>query len=277
VHSNIALAGNREIRFNGCIRHNKRTHHFAKFKNNMQNFSSLSLKDQRDVVWQNRNEIGLDNFLPFREVPNDADSKFRKKVELQAISEEDIVALGALIPTSDTEEGAISDTDVVEATGLTVQTTSDGTPYTTMELELVEIKYSGTMFNFAYKNEIVCVNQDTQLMLAYDAGLIEVGMMLHFNVTAGISPFNRVGKRLFSNYLPTNESNGRINKAVHAELFESILDSINEKKGLERKGIATIAKKRGTTVGKVRAQMKAQRESAVDTDVADLIAELDNL
>jgi len=245
----------------------------------MQNFSSLSLKDQRDVVWQNRNEEDLSKaLLAFREIPNDAESKFRKKVELQAISEEDIVALGALIPTSDTEEGAVSDTDVVVTTGLTVQTTSDGTPYTTMELELVEIKYSGTMFNFAYKNEIVCVNQDTQLMLAYDAGLIEVGMMLHFNVTAGIPPFNRVGKRLFSNYIPvTNESNGRINKAVHAELFESILDSMNEKKGLERKGIATIAKKRGTTVGKVRAQLKAQRETAVDADVADLIAELDSL
>jgi len=243
----------------------------------MQNFSSLSLQDQRDVVWQNRNEIGLDNFLPFREVPNDADSKFRKKVELQAISEEDIVALGALLPTSDTEEGAISDTDVAEVTGLTVHTTSDGTPYTTMALELVEIKFTGTMFNFAYKNEIVCVTADTQLMLAWDEGLIEVGMMLHFNVTAGIAPFNKVGKRLFSNYLPTNASNGRINKTVHAELFETILDALNEKKGLEKKGISLIAKKRGTSVGKVRKEMKEQRETAVGTDVAELIAQLDSL
>ena len=58
----------------------------------MQNFSELSLKDQREQVWQNRNEIGMDNFLPFREIPNDSESKFRKAVELKAIPEEDLLA-----------------------------------------------------------------------------------------------------------------------------------------------------------------------------------------
>jgi len=241
----------------------------------MQNFSELSLKDQREQVWQNRNEIGMDNFLPFREIPNDSESKFRKAVELKAIPEEDLLALGALIPSSD--NGDVDDNQVADVTGLTVQTASDGSTYTTMELELVEIKSSGTMFNFDYKGEIVCVNQDTQLMLAYDKGLVKVGMKFHFNVTSGTAPFVKKGNRLFSNWTSENESNGRINKSVHAELFESILDSIQERKALERKGIATIAKKRGTSIGKVRKMMKAQRDSLCEDDVASLIAELDNL
>lgn len=242
----------------------------------MQNFSELSLKDQREQVWQNRNDVALaDNILPFREIPNDPESKFRKKVELQAISEEDILALGALIPSS--ENGDVDDNQVADVTGLTVQTATDGSTYTTMELELIEIKSQGTMFNFDYKGEIVCVNQDTQLMLAYDKGLVKVGMKFHFNVTSGTAPFVRKGKRLFSNWTSDNESNGRINKSVHAELFESILDVIQERKALERKGLATIAKKRGTSIGKVRKMMKAQRDSLCEDDVASLIAELDSL
>ena len=228
----------------------------------MENYLSLSLEDRRDVVWQNRSEIK--EHLP---------SPFRAGTELKEMSEEDINALIQLIPdTADT--GSVSDDTVVAVAGLTPRTAKDGSSYTTAELELVEINQSGTNFIFDYKGCMVSVSQDTQLILAHEQSPLEIGQKFHFNVSSGKAPFVKSGTRWFSDSNADYPSNGRLNKSLHPEIFESILDKRQEHKALMKVGIVKIAMDTNQSIGKVNRMVKESQQSQAQDRVQELLKSL---
>ena len=234
----------------------------------MKNYTTLSLEDQRDVVWQNRVELS-EQLAQFR----DEDGKFRRSKELQEISAEDIAELLACLPeTPDT--GNVSDETVLDVAGLHSHTATDGSTYTTALLKLVEIGMSGTNFTFDYKGCLVSVSQDSQLILAHRQSPIAIGSEFHFNVRSGVAPFVKQGSRWFSNSSAEYPSNGRLNKSLHPEIFQSILDKRMEQRALQKAGIVEIAMATNQSIGKVNRMVKETNESNAKAKVQELLKSL---
>lgn len=237
-------------------------------KNNLKNSLTLSLEDQRDVVWQNRVELS-EQLTQFRA----EDGKFRRSTELQNISAEDIAELVASLPeTPDT--GQVSDDTVLEIAGLSSHIAKDGSSYTTALLELKEISMSGTNFTFDYKGCLVSVSQDSQLILAHRQSPLTIGAKFHFNVKSGVAPFVKAGSRWFANSSAEYPSNGRLNKSLHTDVFQSILDKRMEQQSLMKAGIVEIAMQTNQSIGKVRSMMKKTNESNAQAKVQELLKSL---
>ena len=239
----------------------------------MEQYSSLNLKDRRLLVWQNRLVIGMEKFDSFREDPSNPDSAFRKSVELQAMSEEDINAMLELIPVTD-ESGSVTDDVVNDIAGLTPRVAKDGSTYTTADLELVDINQNGTNFTFDYQGKLVSVNSDSQLILAHRSTPLTIGTKFAFNVTAGIAPFEKVGSRYFANTLPEYPSNGRLNKSLHPEIFQAILDKRTENRAIEKAGIVQIAMDTNKSIGSVRAMFRQANDESAKAKVQELLKSL---
>jgi len=234
----------------------------------LKNYLTLSLEDQRDVVWQNRVELS-EQLTQFRA----EDGKFRRGKELQEISAEDIAELLASLPeTPDT--GNVSDETVLDVAGLHSHTATDGSTYTTALLKLVEIGMSGTNFTFDYKGCLVSVSQDSQLILAHRQSPIAIGSEFHFNVRSGVAPFVKQGSRWFSNSSAEYPSNGRLNKSLHPEIFQSILDKRMEQRALQKAGIVEIAMATNQSIGKVNRMVKETNESNAKAKVQELLKSL---
>lgn len=229
----------------------------------MKNYLDLSLEDRRDIIWQNRSE--LKGNLP---------TPFRASKELKEMSEEDVNALLSLLPEPSSDAGDVSDDTVNAVTGLTPRIAKDGSAYTTAELELIEISQSGTNFSFDYKGCIVSVSQDSQLILAHRQNPLQVGAKFHFNVASGIAPFVKNGSRWFANSSVDYPSNGRLNKSLHPEIFESILEKRQEQKALQKVAIVEIAMDTNQSIGKINKMFREEQESNAKARVQDLIKSL---
>jgi hypothetical protein len=230
----------------------------------MENSKTTSLKARRESIWQRKDElVELGVAFP---------SPFRQSKELATMSEEDIDALFLQLP--DALSGEVSDESVQVIAGLTPRVAKDGTSYTTAELVLTDIGMSGTNFTFDYKGMLVSVSQDSQLILAHRMSPLTIGSTFHFNVTSGIAPFVKSGSRYFANSSAEYPNNGRLNKSLHADIFQSILDKRQEAKALKKAGVVEIALATNQSIGFVNGLVKKTEKSSAQSKVEELLKSL---